>query len=572
MKKLFTVLAAAACALSLTACGSGSSSDKKKSGGGTITVGCEELTGTFSPVYYSSAYDGYVVDLVYNKLMEYDYDGNLQPALAEKTDVAKDGKSITFHLRKGVKFSDGSKFTAKDVEFSYKVVADPSYTGRYGATMQFVKGYDDYSNKKNKKEPAFPGIQVIDDNTIKFEFTEARNDNLSTLMSISILSYNQFKDSYSYKNTKPLEEAIGNPIGTGPYVLKKWEAGSGASLTRNKNYWGEGYNGIKNVVIKPVKMETDYQELKTGSVDLLAGMIEPKKIGPASNNKDLKMNHYLRGGMGYIMYNTANGATSDKAVRQALTYGFDRQAFVDSYYECKDCKDLDGVKIGYVPTTYNNPLSKLGKIIDGSQKVDGLDPFNYDIEKAKKVLDEAGWKVGKDGIREKDGQKLEIKILAIKDHDILNNLIPMWKKSWGQELKADVKVATVDFNTLLSKVYADKSLSEWNLFFMATSYTSDSMSDIYTTFNSAYAKENNDNYSRLKDPKVDELMDAALKDMNPKTAVNKWIEAMKQINDDAAVIPVYGNTYFDMYNKKVKNMKTSALYQWTKGLKDATIE
>lgn len=565
MKKLFKVMAAAACALSLTACGSSKKED-------TVVVGCEELTGTFSPVYYSSAYDGYVVDLVYNKLMEYDYDGNLQPALAEKTDVAKDGKSITFHLRKGVKFSDDSPFTAKDVEFTYKVVTDPSYTGRYGQTTQYVKGSDNYRNKKNKKEPEFPGIQVIDDYTIKFEFTEARNDNLLTLMSIGIISSNQFKDDYAYKNTKPLEKAMGTPIGTGPYVLKKWESGSGASFTKNENYWGDGFEGVNNIVIKPTKMETEYQELKSGNVDMLLGQIEPKKIGPASTNKDLAMNHYLRGGMGYIMYNTANGATSDVAVRQALTYAFDRQAFVDSYYECKDCKDLDGVSIGYVPTTYNNPISKLGKVIDGTEKVDGLDNYSYDIEKAKKLLDDAGWKVGSSGFREKDGQKLEIKILSIKDHDILSNLIPMWKKAWGSELKADVKVATVDFNTLLSKVYADKSLSEWNLFFMATSYTSDSMSDIYTTFNSAYAKENNDNYSRLKDTTLDKLMDEAIQEMDETKAINKWVDAQKRINEDAAVIPVYGNTYFDIYNTKIKNLKTSALYPWTKGLKDVTVE
>ena len=158
------------------------------------------------------------------------------------------------------------------------------------------------------------------------------------------------------------------------------------------------------------------------------------------------------------------------------SYAFDRQSFVNSYYECKDCKDLDGVEIGYVPTTWNNPISKLGKVITGEEKVDGLTNYSYDIEKAKKLLDDAGWKVGASGFREKDGQKLEIKIMAIKDHDILNNLIPMWKKAWGEELKADVKVATVDFNTLMDKVYYDKNIEEWNVYFMATSFTDDTMS------------------------------------------------------------------------------------------------
>lgn len=570
MKKLFKVLAAGLMCLTIAACGSKESGSDAASD--TLTVGAEELTGTFSPLYYSSAYDGYVVDLVYNKLLEYDLDNKIQPSLAESYTVSEDGTEIEFKLRKDVKFSNNSAMTAKDVEFSYKVVSDPSYTGRFGATTQFLKGYDEYASGDSATEPAYEGIEVVDDYTIKFNFKEARNDNLTTLMSISIISYDQFKDSYAYKNTKPIEEANSKPVGTGPYVLKGWEAGTGASFTRFEDSWQtEGY-AIKNIIIKPVKMETDYDELKNGSIDMLAGMIEPKKVGPASNNEELQMNHYPRGGAGYITFNTASGATADKAVRQALTYAFNRQEFVDSYYECADCKNLDGVEIGYVPTTFNNPISKLGGVINGEEKVDGLDPYTFDVEKAKKVLDEAGWVVGADGIRAKDGQKLEIKILAIKDHDILNNLIPMWKKTWGETLGCDVQVATVDFNTVLNKIYKDASLSEWNMFFLATSYTSDSMSDIYTTFHSKYAREDNDNYGRLKDPELDALLDAALKEMNPEAAYTAWLDVQKKINEDCSVVPVYGNTYFDMYNKKVKNMKTSALYTWPKGMKDATIE
>lgn len=571
MKKLFKVLAAGLMCLTVAACGTNKSgSDAAASD--TLTVGAEELTGTFSPLYYTSAYDGYVVDLIYNKLLEYDVDNKIQPSLAESYTVSEDGTEIEFKLRKDVKFSNDSAMTAKDVEFSYKVVSDPSYTGRFGATTQFLEGHDAYASVDNATEPEFPGIEVLDDYTIKFNFTEARNDNLTTLMSISIISSEQFKDSYAYKNTKPIEEANGDPIGTGPYNLKAWEAGTGASFTRSTTSWQtEGY-AIENIIIKPVKMETDYDELKNGSIDLLAGMIEPKKIGPASNNEDIEMNHYPRGGAGYITFNTAAGATSDKAVRQALAYAFNRKEFVDSYYDCSDCKNLDGVKIGYVPTTFNNPISKLGDAINGTEKVDGLDPYTFDVDKAAKILDDAGWKAGADGIREKDGEKLTIKILAIKDHDILNNLIPMWKKTWGETLGCDVQVATVDFNTVLSKIVKDASLSEWNMFFLATSYTSDSMSDIYTTFHSKYAREDNDNYSRLKDSELDTLLDSALKEMDPDAAYTAWLDVQKKINDDCAVVPVYGNTYFDMFNKKVKNMNTSALYTWPRGMKDATIE
>lgn len=626
MKKLFTVFAACICALSLTACGS--SSDN----GNTLVVGAETLTGTFSPLYYTSAYDNYVVEMVYTPLMSYDVNNTLQPALAESYDASPDGKSITFHLKKGVKFSDGSAFTAQDVAFTYKAVADPSYTGRYGQVAQHLVGYSDYSlqglmgsltdakaklkaaekdvkaakKKKDadkekaateakdtanaevnklqkqyddatKKEPAFPGIDVIDDYTIKFNFDAPRNDNLTTLMGMGgILDYNQFKKTYKYGFTKPLEDAMKKPVGTGPYVLDKWTAGAGASFSKNKNYsakqLGDGYK-ISKVIIKPVPMETEYDQLKSGSIDYLASQIEPKKIGPASNNKKLTIQSYVRGGAGYLAFNTENGATGDQTVRQALTYAFNRQSFVNSFYECKDCnKDLGNVQIGYVPTTYNNPLSKLGDVVTGKEKLEGLNTYNYDMDKAKALLDADGWKVGSDGKRSKDGKPLEIKLLAIKDHDILNNLIPMWKQSWEAELGVTFKVATVDFNTLLDKVYSDEGLSDWNVIFLATSYTSDSMSDIYTQFDSQYAKANNDNISRLKDPTLDALMDSAQKEMDPAKALDAWKQVAIRVNDDCTEIPIYGNTYFDFYNKKLKNMKVSALSDWTKGLKNATID
>ena len=142
--------------------------------------------------------------------------------------------------------------------------------------------------------------------------------------------------------------------------------------------------------------------------------------------------------------------------------------------------------------------------------------------------------------------------MSIKDHDILSNLIPMWKKSWESELGVTLNVAEVDFNALLDKIYSDAALEEWNLFFLATAYTSDGMSDIYTTFHSDYARENNDNTSRLKDPALDAAMDKAMTELDESKVPAAWAEAAKIINDDAAVMPVYGNRYFDFYNKKIK--------------------
>ena len=124
----------------------------------------------------------------------------------------------------------------------------------------------------------------------------------------------------------------------------------------------------------------------------------------------------------------------------------------------------------------------------------------------------------------------------------------------------------------MDKVYYDKNIEEWNVYFMATSFTDDTMSGAVTNFDSKYVGDGLDNTSRLKDEKLDSLMDAALTEMDMDKAKDKWVEAQKQVNEDVSALPVYGNTYFDFYNKKIKNLKTSALYQWTHGLRDATIE
>lgn len=560
MKKLFALMASFAMMLSLAACGSsGTPSD-------TLVVGCEELSGTFSPAYYSSAYDAYVVNLVYDQLLAYNYDSELKPELAaEMPTVSEDGKDITFKLQKGIKFSNGEKLTAKDVEFTFKVLADPSYTGRYGPAVQNLVGYNEYSAGETTE---FPGIEVVDDQTITFHFAEGYRTNLTDVSTMGIMSSAEFKD-FKVGDTKAVEKATSKPVGTGPYVLDSWEKATGAVMTKNENYWGKGYK-IEKVIIKPVEMTTDYQELEKGNIDYLPGMIEPTKVGPASVNEDIAASTYPRAGEGYIMINASEqaGATQDKAVRQALMFAFDREKFVNSYFECEEL----GETIAYVPTTMQNPVSILSDVVTGKTPVEGLETYKYDIEKAKALLDEAGWVVGADGIREKDGQKLTVKVMAIEDHDICNTLVPMWTESWGEQLGMDLKVATVDFNTLVATVSHDTGLSEWNVFFMATSFTGADLDSIYSTFHSSQAIDGGDNYARLVDPELDALLDTAKLVKGDDNVIATYSEIAKKVNDDAVQMPVYGNTYFDLYKKdKIKGLKTSPLYDWTSAIQNATL-
>ena len=569
MKKLFKKLAMLAIALSLVACGGSKDSSKGSSDDQTLVVGTIELSGTFSPALYTSSYDGWVVDLVYDSLFKYDVDNKLQPSIAEgEEEISEDGLKATFKLKDNVTFSTGDKLTANDVAFTLKLLADPKYDGRYGPWVQYIEGYKEYSEGTSEE---FSGINVVDDTTIEFTFMEARADNLDGIKIIGIMSENTF-EGYKPGDFEVVKEKVSEPIGSGPYALNKFDAKAGTSLEKREDYWGDKDSfGINRIILKAVTETTDYQELEAGKIDLLNGVIQATKVGPATSNDDLTHNAYPRAGMGYITYNAGAGATSDEAVRQALTFAFDRKSFVDSYYKCDDCVGLDNGVGAYVPTTFQNPVSSMGEVVRGDEELSGLETYDFDLEKANKILDDAGWVKGSDGIREKDGQRLEIKILGMEEHDILATIIPMWQKNW-KEIGVDVKVTLVDFNTVLSKVSKDDSKDEWNVFFLANSWTTDTEGDIYSRFHSSQAIDGGDNYGRLKDAELDALLDNAARELDAEKRQEIYKEIAIKLNDLCDVVPVYGNTYFDIYNTKLNGLETSALHQWAVGISGASVK
>lgn len=556
-------------AVLFSATGCGNYTGEKHDESNTVIFGTQPMSGNFSPMYSTSAFDGYVKSLMYESLLTIDKNGKVIPQLAESVPkYTNNDKRLTFKLKKGLKFSDGSELNAYDVRLSWEALADKTYSGPSGYIMQKVVGFDDYYNQKSKH---LSGIKILDKYTIQINFSKPDSDNLLDIGGVSIISDKQFKD---YKNgkTKIFEKHGADTLGSGPYKLVKYDKADGAGLTRNYNYSGKGYK-IKNVILKPVSASTQISDLVDGRVDILDPSIVASDIAEASKDSDISMDKYPRLGAGYVAFNTKNGATMDKEVRQSLMYAFDRQAFVDTYFECKKCKKGIGQDLGYVPVTLQNQGSLMKNVVTGKEKVPGLINYKFDVEKAKQKLDKAGWKVGPSGYREKNGKKLEIKMLAMQDNDVCNTLIPMWKKDWGDKLNIDFKVTIVDFNTLVSKTRSDKGIHEWNVIFMATTFGGTTMTNVYSMFHSSQAIQNGSNFTRVNDPKLDKIMEKAKLVMNEKDQVKYWKEAAIRINDDCAIMPVYGNMYYQMYrNDRLKNFDVNSLWNWTSALQDAEIK
>ena len=550
--------------LGLSGCASSTSEESNEK---TLTVGTsQEMSGVFSPLYYLSGFDGDVINLIYQGMLKYDANSQLQPELAkEMPTVSEDGKTVTFKLKKGIKFSDGTKFTSSDVKYTFTVLSDPSYTGYLSTVPSNIEGYEDYYSGKAKD---VSGIETPDDYTVVFHLSSPMIDAVSTLGTQPICSDEQF--NYEKGHTKKIEKKSGEPIGTGAYKLKSFDKSKGATFVKNDQFkFKKGEYDVDRIIIKKTDSSTELSELKKGNLDLLPANIEQSKIGQASLDKNLRVSSYKTAGEGFLGFNCANGSTSDQAVRQALAYSIDRESFVDNFFKYEKASDkIKNDLIGYVPEVYWNPVSNLvGSYVTGDETLDGLTLYRYDLDKASQILDDAGWVKGSDGIREKDGKKLEVKFLVSVDVPALETLIPMFKKSWS-EIGIDLKQSSVDYNTVLSTISDDSQEDQWNIYFVSSSYSG----VIDTDSNTTLATKNPYNFSRIQDEELDNDLKMGLNTSDEQVSKEYYSKAMIRENELVPYFPLYGTKAFNLYNKRVSGLTTGPVCIWSQAMKDVKIK
>ena len=543
-----------ACGLALLMCGC---SAKAAGNDQVLTVGLSsEMNGTFSPMYYQTTNDSYVVDLVYQGLLKYNKKGKLVADLAKSLpEISEDGKSMTFKLKKGIKFSDGSKFTSKDVKTTFSVMADPSYTGRFANNVDFLDGYTEYHDADAS---SFSGIETPDDYTVVFYLDKPRIDAVSTLGTQKICSAEYL--NYKKGKTENIEKKNSKPIGTGAYVLKKFEKTSGASLVSNPNFKAKkGQYQISKIMIKKTDTSTEVKELENGTVDYIPDVIEANKIKSVQKNKSLSVDSYPSDRESFIIFNSYAGACSDVAVRKAIGYGFNAQEYIDNYYQ------IDGM--AYKPGTFGNPVSlNNGKMIRNEEKIDGVTYYDYNVEKANQILEEAGYTLADDGYRYKDGEKLTVRFLANKDKDSLDSLIPVLQKCLNA-IGIDFKANTVEFNTVISTVQDDAQTDSWDATYLGFSYGSPDDTGINFILRTGATN----NFGRLSDEQLDTYLDAGMYTSDNEVSKENYHNALVRQSELCGYLPVDSTKTYCLRNKNIKGMHTTSIYNWAQSIATAHI-
>ena len=315
----------------------------------------------------------YAQNILYEGLVKINPKGEIVPSLAESWEISEDGKEYTFHLRKGVVFSDGEKFDANAVKANFDAIMDNK--DRHG-WLESVR--------------LFNKFEVVDENTFKIYLNEPY---FPMMIELGVIRPFRFVSPKAFKNGTT-KDGVNEYIGTGPYVLKQNTVDQEAIFEVNEKYWGEKPK-VKTIRVKVIPdAQTRALALEKGEIDLLFGknMIDAETMEKFSTMKgfETKMSEPLSTRM--MIVNTTKGALQDKNVRKAIQHVLDKKAISESIFGGSE-----------LPADYL--LAKTVKYADVDTVV-----YDYSLEEAGKLLDEAGWKLDANGKRMKDGKPLTIKL------------------------------------------------------------------------------------------------------------------------------------------------------------------
>lgn len=489
----------------------------------TLVIGIDAPEEVFNPLYAESAYDAYITNTMFEGLLTVDGKGMPIEALVEKYSVSDDGLSYTFTLKDGLKFSDGSPLTTEDVAFTYTVGSDPTYDGPLDfVNSTRIKGAKAY---KEGTSSTIEGIKVIDEKNIEFTLEEVNADALYDFTA-GILSKAYYGKDYKQGNLDYIKGFHKTPLGAGQYSLVKTVAGQEVDLVANENYH-LGKPNIPNLIYKVTSQETRMQLLQTGEVDMDMVTVSKDNVQALKDAQFIDLHIFPTNGYGYIGFNFANPKFQDQKVRQALAYGLNRAEVVEAVYA------------GGFADVINVPQSKVSW-----SYYKGDNDYEYNKDKAIELLEEAGWKVGSDGIREKDGVKLEVKFTASTPNAVNDALIPIAQANY-KEIGVKFDVEQMDFNAVREKV----NNGSVEMYFMAWGLTpSPDSTNIFGTNGSQ-------NRTAYSNPKVDELLAAGLKETDIEKRKEIYKELYQVINEDLPYIFVYQRRDMWAVNSRVKGFE-----------------
>ena len=515
--------------------------------GGTLRyalVADSQFQGIFSWELSKDSFDSEIMAFMTNSLFDTDGDFLITDTGIAKLDVDADHNKATVTIQHDVKWSDGSPLTAEDLIYPYEIIGHPDYTGiRYDGDFQNIIGAAEY---KAGTADSISGIKQIDDKSIEISFKKVSPAIYSG--GDGLWGYaapkHQLKD-IAVKDLISSDAVRKNPVTLGPFKLKKLVDGESVEFIANEHYW-KGKPKIEKVILQVVPSSSIAEALRTGKFDLVSSFPANQydNINGLTNIDILGRPELAYSYLGFKLgtYDTKakqniyneQAKMSDVKLRQAIAYALDIESVTERFYQ-----NLRSRATGFIPPAFTS-------FYDASLK-----GFNYDPEKAKSLLDEAGYKdVDGDGIREdKEGKPFTLNLAATTGSDTDEAIIEYYRQNW-KEVGLDVQLTTgrlIEFNSFYEKVEADDRDIDM---FMAAWSTGTNPSPA-----GLYGKEAAFNFSRFVSDELTSLLQAidSKEAIDVEYRANAFKEWEEYMFHQATTIPMYFRTEIIPVNKRVKN-------------------
>jgi peptide/nickel transport system substrate-binding protein len=482
--------------------------------GGTLTYGLSfDFDGTLDPQVTNFDSSIRVMLNVCEPLLWMATATDFYPGLAESWEVSDDGLTYTFHLKKDVKFHDGTPFNADAVKFTYDRVVEGRNLTAQGKEVDPKKVI--VPGQSFNQIDAYDHAEIVDDHTIKLVLSRPFGGFLTGLNGyLGIVSPTAVQKM-------GLADFGRKPVGSGPFMVQEWVDADHVTLVKNPDYnWGSSFfkhSGAAYLDQIIYKIIPD-NAVRTGT--LLSGEsqyidnIDPLQLADLQENPDLAIIQQGQPGSGDILlFNMArtDSPQADMAVRRALSYAIDKDAYNQAVW-------------GGIYSPAASPLMK---------PTFGYDPkteeiYSYDPAKAASMLDEAGWTLNGE-IREKDGKKLAF-YWPIQDRPN-DKAQATFIQGAFRAVGADVTVEPMEHGAFEEKT---RTAGDYDLAFMWFSYADpDTLRTIFYSGNIG-----NFNVGKYNDPEMDKLLLDAAASNDPEERQALYSKIQLKVLDEAVTIPL----------------------------------
>lgn len=486
--------------------------------------------GTFQPAFATDSYDFMITRLVFETLLQWGEDGQLQPNLAEKWSISKDGTVFTFVLRDGIKWHDGMPLTAEDVKYSIEYVGHPDYKGARGSFIAAIKGVEDF---KSGKTPDLSGIKVLDKKTVQITTAKTYSSGLLRFGKNFEIFPKHIWEKVPVGKALEATDILRAPVGTGPYKLIKFVPDQYVEFVRNDNYWG-GKPNIEKFILQKTNQNVAQALLLKGDIDqiILTSLTKADEAlykAKGMNIKSLSYNAYQ-----YLAFNLTKDIFKNKRIRQAFAYAMDRESVVNIFMEGKGSLANNP----YPPTFWAHP--------------DGLKEYKYNPQKAVELFQAAGWEYrAKEKKMYVDGKPAKFTLKYAKGNVITEKSAPLLQQNL-KDVGIELDLQIMEFAPMFDQV----KRGDFELAFVGQGNEMDG--DISKFYYSAYIKplgENSgSNFIRYSNPELDKLIDKSLMTLDQKERTEIFHKIGLLLNEELPVVYRYHWYESIVYNGNLKHL------------------